>query len=192
MNHVAPQVVPISDPIYLHWQLLPYDPARCKKRLLFDVSKGLWNMRDITRSPPLALGSSDLDKSAAKTSLTRMVIQCRQLPHWEIVVNKASGILCRDVYQAIHDSMCTRLTERERNLYVTDRRRDRIQAAFEERCRDSVDLDEVARRRGMMRVDLLEGARIFMGLVRPPDSDEYWLLNMGVPGEPLPSTPGRH
>ncbi|PSR72297.1 hypothetical protein PHLCEN_2v11889 [Hermanssonia centrifuga] len=131
--------------------------------------------------PPLALSNSDLDKPAANTALTRMTIQCRLLPYWEIIVENPAGITCRDIFCTIHDSLHTTLTDAERDIYVTDRRRAKVQEAFTKRCRDTPELDEYTRQRGMMRVDLLEGKRIFMGLSRPPDEGEFWVLDMGAP-----------
>lgn len=103
------------------------------------------------------------------------------LPHWDIVIKQSSGITCRDVFQAIHDSLNTRLTDSERELYVTEQRLAGVQKAFDKRCRDAPELDEYVRRRGMMRVDLLEGKRIFMGLCRLPDNDDCWVLYLGNP-----------
>lgn len=130
--------------------------------------------------PPLALGSTDLDKSAVNISMTEMIIRCNQLPHWEIVARNPSGVTCGDVFQAIHDTLCTPLTDRERGKFVTDECQERVLEAFEKRCRDTPELDEYTRRRGMMRVDLLQGKRIFIGLSYPPGSD-VWALDLGHP-----------
>lgn len=167
----------------LHWQLLPYDPQRCKKKLYFDVAMASDLVRDHTRLPPVALHPADTDKWAATHGggLTQMIIKCQHLPHWDIVVQNDQGIKCRDIFEAIHRNLNLRLTEYEKSSYVEEPRRRKVQAAFEKRCRDVPMLDHVARREGLLRVDLLEGKRIFMGLTRPQDGGEYWWLNLGMP-----------
>ena len=163
----------------LHWQLHPYNPQSCKKRLLFDVALSVENMRDITNAAPLALGTAVMDKPAADIPLTEMRIQCRNLPHWDIVVRNPMGITCGDVFRVIHHELSARLTDEERKLYVSERRRHAIMAAFEQRCKKDPMYDEYVRLRGLTRVDLLCGKTIFAGLVRAPDSDDYWLLELG-------------
>ncbi|KAF7791462.1 hypothetical protein EIP86_002478 [Pleurotus ostreatoroseus] len=175
----TPKLTP-TEPAYLHWQLLPYDPTKCKKKLLFDVALRVAAIRDHTRMPPLAIGSTDLDKPAVNLFTTEMIIRCRQLPQWDIVARNPSGVTCGDVFHAIHNTLCTPLTDREQHKYVTDESRERVLEAFDKRCRDTPELDEYTRQRGMMRVDLLQGKRIFIGLSCPPGSD-VWTLDLGHP-----------
>ncbi|KAJ3551127.1 hypothetical protein NM688_g4906 [Phlebia brevispora] len=129
--------------------------------------------------PPLALGSADLDKAAANIKLTEMTIRCRQLPHWDIIVHNPSGVTCGDVFHAVHDTLCTPLTDRECKKYVTEDCRDKVLEAFEKRCRDTPGLDEYTRLRGVTRVDLLEGRRIFVGLSCPIEAgSDFWMLDL--------------
>jgi len=180
----APPKSARSESTELHWQLLPFDECRCKKKLFFDVAMSPDLIRDHTRMPPVALHPSDTDKWATfplQDGLTQMIIKCRHLPHWDIVVQNDQGVKCRDVFEAIHRSLNLRLTDYEKNTYIEEHRQKKVQAAFERRCRDVPMLDHVARREGLLRVDLLEGKRIFMGLTRPPDGGEYWWLHLGMP-----------
>ena len=163
----------------LHWQLHPYNPQSCKKRLLFDVALSVENMRDITNAAPLALGTAVMDKPAADIRLTEMRIQCRNLPHWDIVVENRAGVTCGDVYREIHHCLSTRLTDEECKLYVGQRNRDAVQAAFEQRCQRDPGCAGYVRMRGLTRVDLLGGKTIFAGLICPPDSGDYWILELG-------------
>ncbi|KIP04664.1 hypothetical protein PHLGIDRAFT_56059, partial [Phlebiopsis gigantea 11061_1 CR5-6] len=86
------------------------------------------------------------------------------LQHWDIVAKNPQGVTCGDVFEAIHRSLDTPLTGAELALCVPDRRRDRIQAAFAQRCKDAPGLDEYVRKQGLMRIDLLQGRRVFAGL----------------------------
>jgi hypothetical protein len=133
--------------------------------------------------PPVALHPSETEKWATclQESLTQMVIKCRLLPHWDIVVQNDQGVRCHDVFEAIHRSLNLRLTDYEKRSYIEERERAQVHEAFEKRCRDVPMLDHVARREGLLRVDLLKNQRIFMGLTRPPDGGEFWWLHVGLP-----------
>ncbi|KAI0695293.1 hypothetical protein BC835DRAFT_1306059 [Cytidiella melzeri] len=180
----APPKTARSESTELHWQLLPYDENRCRKKLYFDVAMPPDLIRDHTRMPPIAIHPSDTDKWATfplQEGLTQLIIKCALLPHWDIVVQNDQGIKCCDVFQAIHRSLNLRLTEYEKRSYIKEQEKTRVQEAFEKRCRDVPMLDHVARREGLLRVDLLKGQRIFMGLTRPPDGGEFWWLHLGLP-----------
>lgn len=143
-------------------------------------------IRDHTRLPPVALAPSDTEKWATSPlsdsgTLTLMIVKCKLLPQWDIVVQNDQGIRCRDVFLAIHRSLNLRLTEYEKRAYVSEEERKEVEEAFGKRCRDVPMLDHVARREGLLRVDLLKGQRIFMGLTRPPDGGEFWWLHLGFP-----------
>ncbi|KAI0086948.1 hypothetical protein BDY19DRAFT_995381 [Irpex rosettiformis] len=178
----APPKSARSESTELHWQLLPYDEIRCRKKLYFDVAMPPDLIRDHTRLPPVALHPSDTDKWAtSQDGLTQMIIKCSLLPQWDVVVQNDQGVRCRDVFEAIHRSLNLRLTEYEKRSLIHDHERTKVQESFEKRCRDVPMLDHVARREGLLRVDLLKGQRIFMGLTRPPDGGEYWWLHLGLP-----------
>ena len=122
-------------------------------------------IRKYTDGTPLALGARDFDKPAVEgLQLARMTIRCSQLRHWDIFVRNPRGITCGNVFEAIHELLNTPLTDAERELYVTDRRRARVEEAFAKRCKDAPGLDEYVRKQGLKRIDLLQGKRIFAGL----------------------------
>ncbi|PCH39822.1 hypothetical protein WOLCODRAFT_136510 [Wolfiporia cocos MD-104 SS10] len=174
---------PPLQPMTLHWQLLPYDPAHSKKLIYFDIARDVSFIRDHTRLPPTRLAPDDLAKAAAEIPLTLMKLRCAQIPHWDIVAQPTGpgGVRCVDVFRAIHDMFRRPLSETEKEFYILPERRARCEQAFRRRCRESPGCDAD----GMRRVDLLEGRTIFMGLRRPVESDgkpdEYWVLELGLP-----------
>ncbi|KZT09173.1 uncharacterized protein LAESUDRAFT_541747 [Laetiporus sulphureus 93-53] len=180
---------PPLQPVTLHWQLLPFDPAWSKKKIYFDVARPVHFIRDHTHMPPVALTDFDLLKPASEVPLTKMDIRCSQLPHWDIFVKPSipGGIRCIDVYDAIYQTFHCKLTTIEKDYYIPSERRTRCEAQFRRRCRESPALEAVELRDGMRRVDLLEGRTIFMGLRRPVDTDDkpdsYWVLDLGLPND---------
>lgn len=116
-----------------------------------------------------------------QVGLTEMTIRCSQLPHWDIIVQNDEGVKCRDVFEAIHRSLTLRLTSQEQQKHIKAQDRSKVEEAFQKRCRDIPLQKNVALREGFLRVDLLKGQRIFMGLTRPPDGGDYWWLHLGLP-----------
>ncbi|KAF9816362.1 hypothetical protein IEO21_04115 [Rhodonia placenta] len=164
---------PPPQPVTLHWQLLPYETPKSKKKLYFDVAHPPHLIRDHSHMPPVVLHSADMGKLASEIPLTEMNIRCSQLPHWDIEVSpsRPGGVRCFDVFQAIYETFHWRLA--------------RCEAAFRARCKATPGLHDVELSHGMRRVDILEGRTIFMGLRRPIPSDDkpdrYWVLELGFP-----------
>lgn len=176
----SPAPVPLpSQSFGLHWQLLPPNPA-LGKHIRFDVALPVNQIRKIVDRVPLALGARDLDKPAVEGQhLTRMTIRCAQLRHWNIIVKNSRGVTCGDVFDAIHDALNTPLTAAERELYVDERKRARIEEAFAQRCHDAPGLDEYVRKEGLKRVDLLQGKRMFAGLsLSRDDRCDLWEMSI--------------
>lgn len=182
-------IAPPPKPVTLHWQLLPYDPARSKKLLYFNVAHPPALIRDHTRMPPVPLPQAETEKLAAEIPLSEMEIRCSQLPHWDIIVKPAGpgGVRCIDVYRAIHETFQKELSETERDHYIPAGRRKQCEAAWRKRCKEAPGLPEVHLKKGMCRIDLLEGRTIFMGLRRPVPMDDkpdrVWVLELGLPKE---------
>ena len=180
-------VAPPPKPVTLHWQLLPYNPARSKKLLYFNVAHPPSLIRDHTRMPPVPLAQAEMEKLAAEIPLSEMEIRCSQLPHWDIIVKPAGpgGVRCIDVYRAIHETFQKELSETERDHYIPAGRRKQCEAAWRKRCKEAPGLPEVHLKKGMCRIDLLEGRTIFMGLRRPVPTDDkpdrVWVLELGLP-----------
>lgn len=167
--------------IYLHWLLLHYDPVRSKRRICFDVARKVSHIQDCTQIPSAPLDSSFLDKPAGKSTLTSMTIQCRRLLHWNIVVHNSSGITCGDVFYAVYDTLNTPLTDSECEQHITERNQSAVQEAFEKRHSELQDSELRTLDSSIMRVDLLQGRRIFKGLCRRTDRDDFWLLDLEYP-----------
>lgn len=178
---------PPPQPVTLHWQLLPYETPKSKKKLYFDVAHPPHLIRDHSHMPPVVLHSADMEKLASEIPLTEMNIRCSQLPHWDIEVSpsRPGGVRCFDVFQAIYETFHCVLSPTEKDYYIPTGRLARCEAAFRARCKATPGLRDVELSHGMRRVDILEGRTIFMGLRRPIPSDDkpdrYWVLELGFP-----------
>lgn len=118
--------------------------------------------------------TQQLEKSAAATKLTEMIIQGDL--RWKIVIKQSSGITCEDVFQAIYETYDVRLTDRDRADFDPKLLK-RCEAAFQRRCASVPRLSEREKRIGMKRVDLLNGRTFFHGLTKP-DADSPWKLEL--------------
>ncbi|OCH91592.1 hypothetical protein OBBRIDRAFT_514961 [Obba rivulosa] len=171
-------------PISLHWQLLPYDPAICKRKVFFDIAYEIGSI--CFEDPRVALSEVDIQKPVSDAPINDMIIRNPLLPHWDITVQRRGGfgINCQDVYTAIYTTYQPVLTESERRFYIrSPEQLERCKAAFHQRCVKSNNKCVEERRAGMRRVDLLEGRTIFMGLMRPEEEvskpERYWCLQLG-------------
>ncbi|KAI0786165.1 hypothetical protein C8Q75DRAFT_697514, partial [Abortiporus biennis] len=146
----------------------------------FDVSAAAMEVRFDSVNPTyrIHLTKEQLDKKAAGNNvhLTKMTIRCEQLEHWKLVVENPDGITCGDVFKAIHETYHVPLTTEEIKLYISRRRRTACEEAFSRRCRRNPEV----RRKGIMRIDLLQDNYMFKGLKRPPNAnDNQWVLEFG-------------
>jgi hypothetical protein len=92
-----------------------------------------------------------------------IIITCDKLPFWPIQIKQPTNLRVIDIFRAIYDTYAQPLTQEEL-VYFGRETIGRCQAAFKLRCEDGPELACVAERRGMLRIDLLRGRRIFKGL----------------------------
>ena len=166
----------------LHWQLLPFHQRRSKGLLHFDIALPVDDIVFQDRGCRTRLSDAELDKPATNSTMTRMVITFEQGPFsWEVDVQNAHGIRCRDVFEAIYKTFNEQLTPEEQRLV---RNRRAVEEAFRLRCKLSPGLLEVERSHRWKRVDVLLHQTVFLGLTQPKSSGD-WVLNLGT----LPHTP---
>lgn len=176
--HLGPMKGPA---LKLHWQLLPYDPARSKRFLHFDVA---FHTRDIEFRQNSAYGvqrtrlsDADLDKPAADEKLVKMSINFERGPfEWDIDVKRDGGIRVRDVFEAIYAAFNVPLTPYEKNL-IPHHCRAAYEEAFKLRCKLAPGLPIVEQRKGWKRVDALLHETLFRGLTQPKSGGD-WVLNL--------------
>lgn len=111
--------------------------------------------------------------------LTKMTITCPKLEHWPVVVERADGLRCIDVFKAIYDTYCVPLTRSELgvigSIYI-----DSCMPAFRQRCKDSPGITLYNEKRGVCRVDLLRTKRIFKCLTKNKEP-ATWTLEFDEP-----------
>ena len=96
---------------------------------------------------------------------------------WNIYVNRRGGIRILDVFEKIYESFSIVLNDDEKKK-LNPRKMKFYDLAFRRRCADSPGLTLHEERKGMRRVDLLEGHTIFTGLELSASRD-CWLLRLG-------------
>lgn len=172
----------ITPPVSLHWKLLPYNHQISKARLVFDVAREVECVRLLYTYPARPLTTVERNKPAAEPLLKEMVIRCPELSDWPVYVERASGIRCIDVFEAIHRTYSIILTNADRRIHAGRVRA--CQDVFEERCRHEPNLSAQEKAQGMRRVDLLGRKSIFQGLDwTPPDKhnpDGSWTLKLAT------------
>lgn len=161
----------------LHWQLLPYDSARSKPYLRFDIA----HPSDLITFPAYTrpARASELNKLATRSPLTEMTIRCSRLPQWEVQVRRSGegAIRCVDVFAAIYETFHCVLTDEERQ-YVPEDYLKGCEKYFKSRCKAAACLTDVEELQGMRRVDLLRGRTMFKGLTCPAPGKGYWMLHL--------------
>ncbi|KDR83034.1 hypothetical protein GALMADRAFT_238795 [Galerina marginata CBS 339.88] len=99
--------------------------------------------------------------------ISNMVIINKRLEAWPIHIRMSHNIRIIDVFRAIYDVYAQPLTERELRdcgpEYIQ-----RCERAFLQRCQDGPDFAHNEQRKGMLRIDLLRGRRVFKGLTPIP------------------------
>ena len=112
------------------------------------------------------------------TIIPEMVIVNEKLHLWPIHLKNANPwhtLRIIDVFRAIYDTYAQPLTPQELTHFGKDYIR-RCQPAFTQRCQDSSQFTHIEERRGLLRIDLLRGRRIFKGLVPIPGRPLRWEL----------------
>jgi hypothetical protein len=173
----------------LHWQLLPYEPARGKPRLHFDVSQSPERIRvtDARGGMPRPLRADERARPAASTPLAEMVIRCAPLPlpAWDVRVRRPDGgpLRAADVFAAVHAALRAPLAPRDRAQWPPA-----YLAAcaphFRARCAAAPALAAREEAVGLRRVDLLRGRTAFRGLSCPAPGKAYWIMHLDKPDAP--------
>jgi hypothetical protein len=107
--------------------------------------------------------------------MLHMTIVNRKLEKWPIHIVTQRGIRVIDVFRAIYDTYSQPLTHGELKDFGAEYI-DRCKRAFLQRCHDSPEFDHIEERRGMLRIDLMRGRRIFKGLI--PVSGQPWTYEL--------------
>ncbi|KAF5317508.1 hypothetical protein D9619_013132 [Psilocybe cf. subviscida] len=125
------------------------------------------------------LTAEELDMPMVVGAVARqVVITNRDLRQWPICINmphSGQPIRVRDVFLFIHQSLAEPLTQHEL-VMLGDRRVEACQRHFQKRCEQSPDFTHIEERRGMKRVDLLKGRRLFRMLAPMPGNPFHFEL----------------
>lgn len=113
-------------------------------------------------SSPLSRQDSVLQLSET-AFVNWIVITCDKLSFWPIQLKQTTNLRVIDIFRAIYDTYAQPLTPEE-ILYFGRETIGRCEPYFKQRCEDGPELACVAERRGILRIDLLRGRRIFKGL----------------------------
>lgn len=163
---------PTPTHVDLSWPLVDYEQRRSRGQPLITFDAG-FNPRfekyavrafkpgDYVSSP---LSRQDSVMQLSETAFVNwIVITCDKLPLWPIQLQQTTNLRVIDIFRAIYDTYAQPLTQEE--FYHFGRETiGRCEAAFKQRCEDGPELACVAEKRGMLRIDLLRGRRIFKGL----------------------------
>jgi len=105
----------------------------------------------------------------------RMRIKCRYLPLWEVEVKSTNGLRIIDVFMAIYNTYSRPLTREEKNT-IGSEYLEKCRKSFLQRCEDSPGLTYLEERKGMLRIDIMRGRRLFKGLVPIQGTTDYYEL----------------
>ena len=160
---------PTPTHVDLSWPLVDYEQRRFKGQPLITFDAG-FNPRfekyavrafkpgDYVSSP---LSRQDSVMQLSETAFVNwIVITCDKLPFWPIQLKQTTNLRVIDIFRAIYDTYAQPLTQEE-FLHIGRETIGRCEAAFKQRCEDGPELACVAEKRGMLRIDLLRGRRIF-------------------------------
>jgi hypothetical protein len=95
--------------------------------------------------------------------VTKMIIYADNMHRWPVIAERAEGLRCMDVFEAIYKTYAVPLTPQEKNEFTPEFLRS-CMPAFLQRCKDGPGLTNVNEARGLCRVDTLQAQRIFRGL----------------------------
>ena len=164
---------PTPTHVDLSWPLVDYEQRRSRGQPLITFDAGfnprfekyavrVFKPGDYVSSP---LSRQDSVMQLSETAFVNwIVITCDKLPFWPIQLQQTTNLRVIDIFRAIYDTYAQPLTPEEYSHFGRETI-GRCQAAFKQRCEDGPELVAcVAERRGMLRIDLLRGRRIFKGL----------------------------
>jgi len=155
--------------------MLAYHPR--KPLLLLDFSKPLSRMK-IRGDVPIRVRDSELDQHATSPPRTSMIIMISDFSGSEVHVRNRSGVTNRDILSKIQQFLYAGLSRQDWDS-VKGSMRERVKLAFYNRCRSSDLLEEVERRNGLKRVDLLCESVLWKGLAPDPANTNAWILTLG-------------
>lgn len=183
-NYVKPtyKSVPMkNEAIALSWPLIDYDVRRHKggPSLYFDAAfdpnlQGyeVKLMRPGERSASIITPEEIRMFVSPHTILQDMTLFHPKFPHWKVQVHNSRGIRCLDVFREIYRTFSAPLSQDEL-MQCSSRFIESCEHAFNQRCEDSPGLPPVTKSKGICRIDLLKGERIFRGLV-PGQKPQTW------------------
>lgn len=172
-NLRSQSVVPLKDEaIALSWPLVDFETRRHARSpaLFFDAGFDprlpgfeiqVMRYGDMSRS--VIAREEEKMLVSPHAFMTEMVLINENLAQWPVVVHNSRGVRCVDVFRAIYDTYSIVLTRAEIVNWGQDYI-DRCQKAFEQRCKDGPQLPPVTKARGLCRIDLLRGEKIFKGI----------------------------
>jgi len=151
--------------------LLAYSQSR--PTLMMDVSRPLSRIK-LSGDIPLPVRDSELDRLATVPPVAAMHIKCNSFLQYPVHVRNKSGVTYRDVLTAVHDVLHEKLGRQEWDA-VRNPLRERVKLAFHRRCHSASDKD-LAREKGLRRVDLLCDSVIWKGISSRTDDAGIWTL----------------
>lgn len=175
-------------PLTVHWQLINFHQRRVAQfpPLRFDLASDFGdekNMCFLDTYPHRRMTDKDLVKPA--TDVKSMAVACDDLPKWAdwyVYVHapkddpSASSVRCIDVFKAIHETYNKRMTEGE-IARLSSKEKAQCEKWFSKRCGQNAGLEEYNRKKGMRRVDLLQGQTFFDGL-RFDEKRSLWVMHL--------------
>ena len=178
-------LAPLKDEaISLSWPLVEYNQRKRDHQPLlyfdigfdprYDMNIRVYRSGDYLGSRTMMTPQEGYIPVSSHCMVTKMVIVCKELSRWPVIVGRPEGLRCFDVFYAIYKTFQVPLTEREKRE-IDRSYLDRCRPAFEQRCKDSPGLYEWNLQEGMRRVDLLRGRRMFKGIKQ---SGAEWTLMM--------------
>ena len=111
--------------------------------------------------------------------VTKMKIYCEDLHKWPIIAERAEGLRCIDIFEAIYKTFAVPLTAEDMDDYTPEFLSSCI-PAFEQRCKDGPGLTEVSEARGLCRVDILKTQKIFKSISKK-GREPAWTLKLDRP-----------
>jgi len=166
-------VSPFKDHPPLSWPLIDFVQRKQARRLFplvyfdagFDprVDRCTVKVKRDVVMQPLSSEERRIPMTTAAEPLCDVTLVCSKLPTWPVRVWNPQGITVWDVFMAIHHNFAQPLTPQEL-IDIGPAYIQRCQRHFAQRCEDSPELSHVVERRGMARIDMLRGRRIFRGL----------------------------
>jgi len=175
-------------PLTVHWQLINFYQRSMAQfpPLRFDLASDFRDERNmcfLDTYPCRRMTDKDLVKPA--TDVKSMAVACDDLPKWAdwfVYVHTPKddasvvSVRCIDVFKAIHDTYNKRLTEGE-IARLSAKEKAQCEKWFAKRCEKSAGLEEYNRKKGMKRVDFLQGKTFFDGL-RFDEQRSIWVMHL--------------